>query len=161
MTTTQIAEMALIFSALTVYFSGNSWYHGWKDRRAKLILKVKSGAWSRSTSLFFATTLIVFNPSSRANCIQEYRLKVRTLEGDYLEFPTEALSTDNGPINPLPLSIPSATGVEFQVGTVEADMNRLPLDMEIIFELQDIYGEWYSAVHTLRNRYAGRDPLSR
>jgi hypothetical protein len=157
MTTAHISEVALVLSAITALFSGTTWWLTLYDRRAPLILKAKLGDWHRVSVGFFSVTLLVFNPSSRSNCIQGYSLRVKNQDGEWTVFSTETLevSEEDVKINVLPFPVPSASGVELQVGTVDGYLNGLPDPLLIEIELLDIYNRKYLVPMALRNRYAG------
>lgn len=150
-------------SVLALLFSIAAFAYVNYDRRVKLLLRARKGDWyvlDRATNgreTIFRGIIEVYNHSSRANAIQDYRFWIDN-NGVHEDLESEMASIGERSVqlapdeeeakelfNVTPLPIPAYTGIEARIYAIVRGTHTLPGDhLPIMVEIEDIHGKRYS-----------------
>jgi hypothetical protein len=119
-----------------------------KDRRPKLVLKARKGQWAsvnRTTNrdeIGFAAIIEVYNVSTRANAIRDYRFWTKDEDGKWIPMESERyelkFNDDDKPRvfnhTPLPILPNSGAEVEIEAFTPLTRLRCVKVELEDLFE---------------------------
>jgi len=151
-------------SVLALLFSIASFAYVNYDRRVKLLLRPRKGAWcvlDRATNgreTIFQGIIEVYNHSSRPNAICSYRFWTYN-NGVHEDLESEMVSIGERSdpriqvekeykelFNVTPLTIPAYTGIEAHIYAIVRGVHTLPGNyLPITVEIEDIHGKRYTA----------------
>lgn len=131
------------------------------DRRAKLILRVKKGTWGtlyRAThGPMFAARIDVYNISSRANAICDYRFYWKKDDGTEDLLESEQWEVNWGEDKPkeiknlTPITLAPYSGSEVEV-QAQARGAKQPIEMKVRIEIVDLFGNVSKLEITVENK---------
>jgi hypothetical protein len=122
------------------------------DRRPHLVLKARKGEWfilrKSDKGVTFEGVVEVYNAGNRANAIREYRFERKEPAGGWVGLKSELFTLEEncklkGTFNVTPLMLAPYSGAEVRVQTT-SNLSRIPYEMKVKIEIQDIFGKWYS-----------------
>jgi len=126
-----------------------------RDRRPRLTLKARSGEeWYKlkptemKDQVAFIGIVEVYNVSSRANAIRDYRF-LRKCEGGWREMESALYSSPLGDgskeiSNPTPFTLAPYSGAEVRV--LAFTPKPQPYEMEVMIEVADLFGKTYHVI---------------
>ena len=130
-----------------------------RDRRRTLSLHLLGGKYFFVVDLrLIRAKLAVFNPSSRANCIQKWTFVVQDGEGRSFTLGSEPSVANDGDgqmvsVNNVPCSISPGSGVAVDLYALDYKATHLGKNCTFIVEAEDIYGRRYVERETYTNRW--------
>ena len=123
------------------------------DRRPRLMLRARKGNWYhlkpslRRTEVIFMGMVEIFNASSRANAIREYRFWCRRKDGQWElmesgHYTNTTAGTEEAEVcNETPLTLAPYSGTQARVQAITKAPQ--PYEMEIRIEVEDLFGKTY------------------
>jgi hypothetical protein len=126
-----------------------------RDRRPRLTLKARSGGeWYKlkptemRDQVAFMGIIEVYNVSSRANAIRDYRFLCKC-EGGWREMESALYSSPVGDgskeiSNPTPFTLAPYSGAEVRV--LAFTPKPQPYEMEVMIEVADLFGKTYHVI---------------
>jgi hypothetical protein len=124
------------------------------DRHPRLKIKARKGDWytlkdcSRPRySVMFGGVVEIYNVSSRANAIREYRFLCKRAKGDWEEMESEyyfavpLIGAASESLNRTPLILAPYAGVDAKI---QAFIKKpRPVEMRVRIEVEDLFGKRY------------------
>lgn len=147
----------ILKSGILIVISGIALGLVLKDRRPQLVLRARKGEWltvkpavmqpERTPGIILRGLIEIYNTSSRANVVRDYRIIAKAADGAWREMTCEHMIDDPGydiseVANRTPLTIPPYSAVEAPVLGILTD--ERVRDIEVLIQVEDLFGKRFS-----------------